>query len=199
MEKSEVSAMDEKTKQRLTALTRRGELTLERRAQASAAICRKLTELFELQRAKTIMTYAAISDEVDLSPLHDWLWQQGKRIAFPVTEGQGIMHAVEAKKNTPWRKGRYGIWEPMGQVHDPTSIDVVLVPCVAFDAKCHRLGHGGGYYDRYLPACPQAKYIAVAFEAQRMEEVNTDCHDQTMDLVVTEQAIYHKEEQHGSN
>ena len=191
--------MDEKAKLRLTALTCRRVLSLKQRTQASVAICRKLTELPELQQAVTVLSYAATWDEVDLSSVHDWLRQQEKRIAFPVTEGQGIMHAVEAKKNTPWRKGRYGIWEPMGQVHDPTSIDVVLVPCVAFDAKCHRLGHGGGYYDRYLPACPQAKYIAVAFEAQRMEKINTDCHDLTMDLVVTEQAIYHKEEQHGSN
>ena len=191
--------MDEKAKQRLTALTRRRVLSLKQRTQASVAICRKLTELPELQQAVTVLSYAATWDEVDLLPLHDWLRQNGKRVAFPVTEGQGIMHAVETGTDTPWQKGRYGISEPVGQVHDPTSIDVVLVPCVAFDAKCHRLGHGGGYYDRYLPACPQAKYIAVAFEAQRMEEVNTDCHDQTMDLVVTEQAIYHKEEQHGFN
>lgn len=191
--------MDEKAKQRLIALTRRRALSPQQRIQASAVICRRLTELPKIQQAVTVLSYAATSDEVDLTPLHDWLRQNGKRVAFPVTEGQGIMHAVEAKTDMPWRKGRYGIWEPMGQVHDPTSIDVVLVPCVAFDAKCHRLGHGGGHYDRYLPACPQAKYIAVAFEAQRMEEVNTDCHDQTMDLVVTEQAIYHKEEQHGSN
>ena len=191
--------MDEKAKQRLIALTRRRALSPQQRIQASAVICRRLTELPKIQQAGTVLSYAATSDEVDLSPLHDWLRQNGKRVAFPVTEGQGIMHAVEAGTDTPWQKGRYGISEPVGQALDSVSIDVVLVPCVAFDTACHRLGHGGGYYDRYLPACPQAKYIAVAFEAQRMEKINTDCHDLTMDLVVTEQAIYHKEEQHGFN
>jgi 5-formyltetrahydrofolate cyclo-ligase len=72
----------------------------------------------------------------------------------------------------------------------PEEIDLVLVPCVAFDKNRNRLGHGAGYYDRYLPLCTRAKCIAVAFEAQRLPRVVTDAHDRRMDAVVTEKKIY---------
>lgn len=181
---------DIKKQQRRMAFAQRGALTVKARQSASLAICERLKTLPEVQNAKVILSYAATAEEVSLAALHEWLWQQGKVLAFPVTEGAGVMRAVRAEQDTPWQTGSYGISEPVGETVPPQAIDLVLVPCVAFDEKCRRLGHGGGYYDRYLPLCPQAVCIAAAFEAQRLAEICTDSHDRPMDRVVTEQRLY---------
>ena len=70
------------------------------------------------------------------------------------------------------------------------QLDLVLVPCTAFDADCFRVGMGKGYYDRYLPRCKNAVKIGIAFEAQRVEHAAVDEHDQRLDAYVTERGIY---------
>ena len=72
----------------------------------------------------------------------------------------------------------------------PEELDLVLVPCTAFDAQCRRVGMGKGYYDRYLPRCPQAVWLGVAFEVQRVEAAAVDATDQRLDGYVTEGGIY---------
>ena len=72
----------------------------------------------------------------------------------------------------------------------PEALDLVLVPCTAFDADCFRVGMGKGYYDRYLPRCKNAVKIGIAFEAQRVEHAAVDEHDQRLDAYVTERGIY---------
>ena len=67
----------------------------------------------------------------------------------------------------------------------------MLAPCVAFDGDCRRLGHGAGYYDRYLPRV-SAPVIAAAFECQRLARVETDARDRSMDAVVTEKTVYRR-------
>ena len=70
------------------------------------------------------------------------------------------------------------------------QLDLVLVPCTAFDADCFRVGMGKGYYDRYLPRCRSAVLLGTAFEAQRVEQAAVDAHDQRLDGFVTEEGIY---------
>lgn len=179
---------ESKQNQRRGALLRRRALPPRQRAAASAAICRRLMELPEVRRAQVILSYAAMPDEADLTALHKWLEQQGKVLAFPVTEGNGTMHAVQAAGQ--WRTGGYGIQEPVGEIMAPSSIDLIIAPCVAFDDRCRRLGHGGGYYDRFLTTCPQAICIAAAFDVQRLDRVYTDRYDYPVKMVVTECCIY---------
>ena len=181
---------ENKAQQRQTALIRRHSMTPQQREEASAAICRKLLALPAFRQAKVVMSYAAMPDEPDLSQVHEWLWQRGKVLAFPVTEGKGSMYAVSTSRDTPWRLGRYGIREPVGKILDPAVIDLVIAPCVAFDQNCHRLGHGGGYYDRFLPKCPQAMCVTAAFAVQCLDEIATDGFDRSADIVVTEDNIY---------
>lgn len=164
------------------------------RQAGSEAICRRLMQLPEIAKAQIILSYAAMPEEPDLGNLHAWLLAQGKTLIFPVVEGHGIMYAVAAAPDSQWQKGSYGIREPVGEPIDPAVIDLVIAPCVAFDAQCHRLGHGGGYYDRFLPRCGQAYCIAAAFEAQRLASVPTDSHDWPLERVITEQKIYERME-----
>lgn len=179
---------------RYTARTCCRSMTPAMRQAAGEEICRRLMQLPEIKKAQVILSYAAMPEEPDLESLHAWLWAQDKTLAFPVVEGQGIMHAVAAAPDSQWRKGAYGISEPVGEIVDPATIDMVIAPCAAFDAQCHRLGHGGGYYDRFLPRCEQAHCIAAAFEAQHLVSVPTDDHDWPLERVITEQRIYKRME-----
>ena len=71
----------------------------------------------------------------------------------------------------------------------PEETELVIVPCIAFDAALHRLGHGGGYYDRYLPRCINAHTVCVAFDCQRLPLLPADSLDFSPDAAVTESGI----------
>lgn len=179
----------EKETQRVLALARRRGLSEDVRRTHSAAICRHLAELPQLQAARRVLSYMAVADEADLTAFHRWAVAQGKALAFPVSYSQGRMEAYVPEGPESWARGRYGIPAPVperSQRLDPQELDAVILPCVAFDALGRRLGRGGGYYDRYLPQCPQAFRALAAFEAQRLDAVVTVPHDQSVQVLVTE-------------
>ncbi len=181
-----------KQQQRREAEAARAALDPRERQAASQEICRQLLCLPELQGVSCVFSYRAMEQEADASMLHEWLQERGVRLAFPLCLPGGEM---EARVPGGWKRGAYGIWEPdpaLSPLLAPEEIQVALVPCVAFDRQNRRLGHGAGYYDRYLPRCPQALTVALAFEAQRLERLVCQPHDRIMDLVVTERGVYRK-------
>ena len=179
-----------KQAQRAAALAARRGMCPEAREAASRAICERLDGLPEVKRARTVLSYMATADEADLSALHVRLQERGVRLLFPVSLPGGLM---EAREPRGWQTGSYGITEPdaaLSPLVPPEEIDLILAPCVAFDAQRARLGHGAGYYDRYLPLCMKAAVVAAAFECQRLPQVTVEAHDRRMDAVVTEAAVY---------
>jgi len=179
-----------KQEQRKQAIAARRALSENRRKRNSEYICRRLRSLPQVQEARCILSYAALWDEADLSWLHERLGSEVS-LCFPVSLPGGIM---EAWKPGNWKRGPYGIWEPDRACSckvEPEELDLVLAPCVGFDEGCNRLGHGAGYYDRYLENSPAA-VIAVAFEAQKLDHITTEPHDRPMDAVVTEKTVYYK-------
>ena len=163
----------------------------ERKA-ANAALCAFLWQLAAVQNAQTILLYAAFGSEADLSALAEKAQAQGKTLAYPVCgEAYSLTAAVPGPDG--WEMGQYGIRTPIlrrSEILLPEALDLVLVPCTAFDADCFRVGMGKGYYDRYLPRCKNAVKIGIAFEAQRVEHAAVDEHDQRLDAYVTERGIY---------
>jgi 5-formyltetrahydrofolate cyclo-ligase len=74
----------------------------------------------------------------------------------------------------------------------PKQFDVVIVPALGFDPKTlHRIGYGGGYYDKFLITQPKAKKIGVCFEAGKVDKIPAEFYDVPLDLVITEQQVYH--------
>ena len=177
-----------KAEQRRVARALRRALTSAERDANSAAVCQRLLTLPEVRAARCILSYRALPDEVDLSALERDL---DAVIAYPRCLGGGVMEAYVP--GGAFLTGSFGIEEPdpaVSRLIEPEAIDLVLAPCLGFDAARNRLGHGAGYYDRFLPRCKSAAVLAVAFEAQRLDSLVTEAHDRKMDAIVTEKTVY---------
>lgn len=184
-----------KAEQRKFVLDRRRSMTGAELSGKSSAICERLLALPQLQKAGLILSYMPTYDEADVGELNRRLAQAGKHVCYPVTAGGGLMSAYEPESPDAFAEKRYGILEPVierSRRIEPADIDAIILPCVAFDHQLRRLGHGAGYYDRYLPLCKKAVKIAAAFSLQELEEVIFDSYDVPVELVVTEEKIYKK-------
>ena len=152
----------------------------------SVAIIDKLKKHPSLIRAKTILLYSALPDEVQTQKLMDEQVCHGKTILLPKVINDTDMelrHYTDAKDLS---LGAYGIMEPSGEhFTDYAAIDVAIIPGMAFDSKGHRLGRGKGYYDRFLSQLTENTYkIGVCFPWQLVDYVPTDANDIAMDDVI---------------
>lgn len=182
-----------KNVQRADALAARRALTEAQREEYSRAICAALAEHPAVRSAEIIMCYSAFDTEVRLDALIERLEGEGKTVAYPRCCDNGDMEAWAPNTPDALRPGMYGVQEPVPERSvyiPPESIDVVVVPCVAFDADRGRLGHGDGWYDRFLPRCVNAVRIIAAFEAQKTERVERNEFDVAPDAAVTEKRAY---------
>ncbi len=169
-------------------------MSAEEAAVGSAKICRRLIEvlakLLTDMQGKTVFSYLAYGREVDLSAVHNWLWERGYKLAVPRTYNlpPGIMQAVEYESDTVLSKVGLGVYEPLQTaVVLPSEIGVVLAPGVAFDVENKRMGHGKGYYDRFLPQLSaDVTVIGVGYKRQVLPQIPADEFDQPMDLLITD-------------
>jgi 5-formyltetrahydrofolate cyclo-ligase len=111
-------------------------------------------------RAATVMAFTSIAGEPDTAPFIEWCAARGKHVVVPEDEP------------------------------DPTAVDVVIVPGVAFTPDGARLGQGGGWYDRFLAAVrAECTSIGVGFDPQVVEMLPTEPHDIRLDSIVTESGV----------
>ena len=183
---------EQKAAQRKAGIAARRALSDTERTRSNAALCARIMALDCFKKAESILLYAAFGGEADLSALAAEAARQGKTLAYPVC-GEGFSLTAAVPGPDGWEVGTYGIRTPIlgrSAVLPPDKLDLVLVPCTAFDAVCHRVGMGKGYYDRYLPRCTRAVKLGVAFEAQRVPEAAADEQDRRLDGFVTERKVY---------
>ena len=187
-----MTVSEAKQTQRKAGRAARKALGPEERKAANAALCAFLWQLAAVQNAQTILLYAAFGFEADLAAFAAEAAAQGKTLAYPVCgEAYSLTAAVPGPDG--WEMGQYGIRTPIlsrSEILLPEALDLVLVPCTAFDADCFRVGMGKGYYDRYLPCCTKAAKIGIALEVQRVAHAAVDEHDQRLDAFVTERGLY---------
>ena len=194
----------DKKQQRGLAIERRRALTQEERDEKSRAICDLLIKLIKDSRyseVSTIFSYRGTWDEVNVDAFNNWAEGQGYRVAYPISLPKGILKAaVPAEKDAwhraaekdAWHRAAYGILEPVmknSKILEPRDIDLIIVPCVAFDEHGNRCGHGAGYYDRFMTFMPPESLIMVAFEAQKLEKLITEETDISVSTIVTETGI----------
>lgn len=138
----------------------------------------------KIKNAKTIMAYWAMPDEVDLTESILELHKE-KTILLPIVTHDHLVIRKFDGLDSLQEGIAYGILEPTGElVEDYSSIDVVIVPGMAFDMEMNRMGRGKAYYDNFLVQT-QAYKLAVCFDFQIVEKVPADKHDVKMDEVCT--------------
>ncbi len=149
-----------------------------------------LRDLFRHQLGK-IGGYWPIHNEPDLRPLFHELTKGGHRIGLPLVDRvQRPLTFVHWKPQSAMAPGVLGV--PVPTSGNAVYVELLLVPCVGFatgpDGKHHRLGYGGGYYDRTL-AARRCRTIGVAYEAMRLDRFDAADHDVPLDMIVTENGV----------
>ncbi len=178
---------------RRRALAARDALPGAERALLSVAVCARAAALPELDKAGTVMLFAAFRSEVDTEPLVSWALEQGKTVCLPRVLRPRHMAAYRiADPAADLVPSAWGVPEPREGLEEvpPERMDVVVVPGAAFDAAGGRCGYGGGFYDSYLPRTrPGIPWVALAFEAQLVDELPCEPHDLAVGSVVTEARV----------
>ena len=127
--------------------------------------------------------------EIDIRPLLQALHERGHRIALPVTPRRGNpLHFRAWQPGEALARGPMGTSQP-GPEAAPLTPDWLLVPLLAFDRAGHRLGYGGGYYDRTLAALPGATAVGVAYACQEVDEVPVGVDDAPLAAIATEGGV----------
>ena len=136
------------------------------------------------KNAKTIYGYLPYNQEVRTVPMLEHALRDGKRVAVPKVYGDE-MKFLYLDDLTKVSKGYAGIPEPIadGPVADDETA-LVLMPGLAFDPQGHRIGYGGGFYDKFLAAEPNHPTLALCYEFQLLPELDTEEHDIPVDTVL---------------
>lgn len=151
----------------------------------------KVAGLAEFRKARTIMAYMPLRYEVDTRALLVKLLGLKKKLFLPaVNRKRGVIAVFQVKNlKRDLVPGSYGILEPRPGRCAPgraSELDLVLVPGLGFDRQGGRLGHGKGYFDKFLRKAKRAKKIGIAFREQILEKIPLEKHDQRVDCVITD-------------
>lgn len=161
----------------------------------SLAACKAVQDLPEFAEALCVMLYMPIPGEIDCTHLALAAWQAGKTVVVPrVSWTHRHMVAIEITSlgsDSELEVGRLGIREPRETAPwPPEQIDLMIVPALAFDRRGHRLGRGGGFYDRFLAGLKvKAATCGLGFCEQTFDELPTAKHDHPVDILVTDKEV----------
>ena len=165
----------------------------ELRAALSLQIANRFLRSGYFYRSSTLACYLSTEHEVDTSAIFERAWRAKKRIFAPVVDAGHKMRFLRIRRNTRLELNRYGIFEPTsGDEVSAAALDVVVTPLVAFDRNGHRIGMGGGYYDRFFAALRhrrqwlRPKLIGLAFDCQRVEQISPNPWDIRLSRIFSE-------------
>ena len=196
----------DKAELRRAVIARRDAIDFDVRAAKSAVVCARLVEMLERmgsEAPRTVAVYAAMGSEVDPAAFAIAAADHGWRVAYPcmlsasdaaacgqrmcmrtvavgdVGTAPFIAHPTRAFAATDIDSDRFPIVPA-------ETLDMIVVPLVAFDRAGARLGYGGGCYDRYLSTLsPACQIVGIAFDEQRVDHVPTDAHDLPLPNIIS--------------
>ena len=211
----ERSAKELKNEYRKQAREKLAALSEEYRNSASAAIALNALNIPEMKepkregflglgkKEKTVLAYYSVGSEPSTLAVINELLKSGKRVCLPLCtdideEGHrtDTIDAMEARQITSFDDlvpGAYGIPEPKADtaVVPPEEIDIIILPCISCDRDCNRIGHGAGYYDKFLSMTGGGCFtMALCYEEAMLDDIPTEPHDMPVDAVVTEKMVY---------
>lgn len=154
----------------------------------SLSVLSRLNENEHLQKAKTILMYYSLPDEVNTHQYIDYLLALGKKVLLPeVIDGENMVIREYTGKHD-LKEGAFHIMEPIGSLFPEEKyqeIHLAIIPGMAFDQQGNRLGRGKGYYDRFLQKIPQVYKIGICFPFQLVDEIPTKETDIKMDAIMS--------------
>ncbi len=163
----------------------------------SRRIAGRIIALPEFAAARVVLLYVSFASEVGTSTLIDEAFARGKTVGVPYCVGDtlGLFRLEDIRDLSP---GAYDILGPRPGRGVPAArgrravvLELIVVPGVAFDVDCRRLGHGKGYYDRLLVQVrPETHLVAPAFQCQVFDEIPVAEYDVPVHQVVTEEKVY---------
>ncbi len=171
------------------------------RAASSQLICDRIADLEEFNSAQTVAGFLAFDGEADPLALMKLASTQGQQVYVPtiIAKGQPLMF-VPWSAGCEMKKNGFGILEPnvpKTQWVAGEQLELVITPLVAFDESCHRIGVGGGFYDRTFEFLNQTDrdsetthMVGFAFELQRLETIDAKAWDVHLNGVATEMHYY---------
>ena len=181
-----VRARKEQSALRAVVEQQRRMLTKEQVAADSERIMAQLERMSAFREAKIVLIYYPVHNEVDLRPLLT-KYEGQKTFLFPVTHRRS-MEVRPYDGEDMMRKGRLGVPEPQTYTYQG-HIDLIIVPGVVFDQHCHRIGRGGGYYDKFLANQLMSTKIGVCYSFQlKKHTIPHLLNDQKVDRFITPQS-----------
>ena len=164
--------------------TQKRAMTEEQIISASHKLCELFCACEQYQKAATIYGYLPYNQEVRTTAILERALQDGKRVAVPKVCGDE-MKFIYLEDLSQVEKGYAGIPEPIGDgpvAEDTTAL--VLMPGLAFDREGHRIGYGGGFYDKFLAGEPNHPTVALCYAFQMVEKIEPEEYDIPVDCVI---------------
>ncbi len=185
-----------KAQARQLCLQRRTDMSADILAKVSAAIVSRVVALDTWSHSRTVHSYVdSMAGEVQTHELIRLALDQGRNVVVPVVppdRQRRLLHARVFSPEEDLAEGPMGLRQPpvdLAGFEDFSSLDLIIVPGLAFSSNGDRLGMGGGYYDRFLGEVAAPK-IGLVSEQLLLDSIPSTDHDVTMDLVVTETTVY---------
>lgn len=190
--------LDQSSKEeiRKKTLSKRNQLSEKDRVMFSRIIFNKLLEFEEYKKADRIAVYYPVGSEVQtLDIIRDALINK-KKVGLPRVINDNEIKFYQIMENSleevEFTKGKYGIMENIDSTVELDPIDLLIIPGVAFDDECNRIGYGKGYYDRFLGKNDIGYIVGLAFENQMVKYIPINELDQKVDCIITNKNNYYR-------
>lgn len=184
----------DKSKLRKQMLQKRNHLSADEQKMYSDKTAWFVLESKSYSNCKNICIYQAFRNEVSCDKIMEQAFKDEKKVFTPVIEEENkTMDFYQITKDTKWRLGAYGILEPV--LSDITAVlnepALVLMPGLIFDKNKHRIGYGGGYYDKYLSVHKEHTKIALCYHFQIINDnLPFEEHDILPDYIITNEGLF---------
>ncbi|MGG7306901.1 5-formyltetrahydrofolate cyclo-ligase [Curtobacterium sp. AB451] len=183
---------NEKRALRAELRQRRRTRTTTERETDTEALTATLQRFAEERQVESIAVYLSAPDEPDVRPFLDWAFERGIRVLLPITREDGLLDWAVGD-GVSETEGIAGVPEVVGEVLSPLAIndvDAILAPAAAVGHDGVRMGWGRGYYDKTLGSMANRPPVyAVIFDAEYLDEVPRETHDEPVDGIITPSRI----------
>ncbi len=167
-------------------------LTTAYKEEADRKITEYLLSLTEYQKANTVFAFVGVDHEINTRPFLRQVLEDGKRLAVPLCRSLGVMEAREIMSLDELQLTKMGLWEPTQEAPlvKEEELEFAVIPCLSCDHQGNRLGHGGGFYDRYFEKIPDTPSVVICRDKITREDIPLEEHDFLFSRVITEEGIY---------